>query len=65
MYFTFNIFFNNAKISKNFDVNLNQFKIKSGLSRKECQEKVGFLNKILLDGFNGIADFQMEDVFLI
>ena len=57
--------FINAKISKNFDVNLNRFKAKSGLSRKEWQEKVGFLNKILLDGFNGIADFQMEDVLLI
>ena len=31
--------FINAKISKNFDVNLNRFKTKSGLSRKEWQEK--------------------------
>ena len=31
--------FNNAKVSKNFDVNLNRFKVKSGLSRKEWQEK--------------------------
>ena len=31
--------FNNAKISKNFDVNLNRFKVESGLSRKEWQEK--------------------------
>ena len=31
--------FNNAKISKNFDPNLNRFKVKSGLSRKEWQEK--------------------------
>ena len=31
--------FINAKISKNFDVNLNRFKVKSGLSRKEWQEK--------------------------
>ena len=31
--------FVNAKISKNFDVNLNRFKAKSGLSRKEWQEK--------------------------
>ena len=31
--------FNNAKISKNFDVNLNRFKIKSGLSRKHWLEK--------------------------
>ena len=31
--------FKNAKISKNFDVNLNRFRVKSGLSRKEWQEK--------------------------
>ena len=31
--------FKNAKISKSFDVNLNYFKVKSGLSRKEWQEK--------------------------
>ena len=31
--------FKNAKISKNFDVSLNRFKVKSGLSRKEWVEK--------------------------
>ena len=31
--------FNNAKISKNFDVSQNRFKVKSGLSKKEWQEK--------------------------
>ena len=31
--------FVNAKISKNFDVSLNRFKTKSGLSKKEWQEK--------------------------
>jgi hypothetical protein len=31
--------FNNVKISKNFDVKLNRFQVKSGLSRKEWQEK--------------------------
>ncbi len=31
--------FKNAKISKNFDVDLNRFKIKSGLSRKHWVEK--------------------------
>ena len=30
--------FKKAKISKNFNVNLNRFKVKSGLSRKEWQE---------------------------
>ena len=45
LYFGINIkeypksWFKNAKISKNFDVNLNRFKVKSGLSRKEWQEK--------------------------
>ena len=57
--------FINAKISKNFDVSLNRFKVKSGLSKKNGRKKVGFLNKILWDGFNGTADFQMEDAFLI
>ena len=52
--------FINAKISKNFDVNLNRFKVKSGLSRKEWLKKGGFLKKILLDGFNGIVDIQWE-----
>ena len=31
--------FRNVKMSKNFDVNLNRFKVKSGLSRKEWLEK--------------------------
>jgi hypothetical protein len=31
--------FRNVKINKNFDVNLNRFKVKSGLSRKEWLEK--------------------------
>jgi hypothetical protein len=31
--------FVNAKISKNFDVELNRFKVKSGLSRKHWMEK--------------------------
>ena len=31
--------FKNAKISKNFDVNINRFKVKSGLSREEWLKK--------------------------
>ena len=31
--------FKNAKINKNFDVSLNRFKVKSGLSRKEWINK--------------------------
>ena len=33
------IWFKNAKISKNFDVSINRFKVKLGLSRKEWLEK--------------------------
>ena len=33
------IWFENVKISKNFDVNLNRFKIKAGLSRQHWVEK--------------------------
>ena len=33
------LWFKKAKISKNFDVNINRFKVKSGLSRKEWQKK--------------------------
>ena len=33
------LWFKNANISKIFDVNINRFKVKSGLSRKEWQEK--------------------------
>ena len=40
--------FINAKVSKKFDVNLNRFKVKSGLSRKEWQEK-GWIGFSLLD----------------
>ena len=31
--------FKNAKLSKNFDINLNRFKVKSGLSRDEWLKK--------------------------
>ena len=54
--------FINAKISKNFDVNLNRFKVKSGLSRKEWQEK-GWIFKedILLVDFSDTADILVKD----
>ena len=38
--------FKNAKLSKNFDVNINRFKVKSGLSRRIGLKKDGFLKKI-------------------
>ena len=69
-YFGFNIkeypksWFINSKISKNFDVNLNRFKVKSGLSRKEWQKKDGYLNRTRLDGFSGTVVFLRADVFL-
>ena len=39
------MWFRNAKISKTFDVNLNRFKVVSGLSREHWIEKVGFLRR--------------------
>ena len=57
--------FAKTKISKNFDVNLNRFKVQSGLSREHWIKKDGYLKKILLVGFNGTVDFQWEDVYLI
>ena len=56
------LWFKNVKISKTFDVNLNRFKIKAGLSRQHWIKKVGYLKKILWVGFNGIVDIQLEDV---
>jgi len=57
--------FNNAKISKNFDVSQIDLKLNQVYQEKNGRKKVGFLNKILWDGFNGTADFQMGDAFLI
>ena len=39
--------FKNVEISKSFDVNLNRFKIKAGLSRSIGLKKVGYLKRIL------------------
>ena len=54
--------FTKAKLSKTFDVNINLFKIKSGLSRQEWIDKGWIFKKILLVGFNGIVDLQTVDV---
>ena len=43
--------FKNAKISNNFDVSLNRFKVKSGLSRKEWIEKGWIFKKDPLGWF--------------
>ena len=50
--------FNNAKISKNFDVNLNRFKVKSGLSRKEWQEKGWIFKQDPLEWFQWYCRFS-------
>jgi hypothetical protein len=50
--------FNNAKISKNFDVDLNRFKVKSGLSRKEWQEKGWIFKQDPLGWFQWYCRFQ-------
>ena len=50
--------FNNAKISKNFDVNLNRFKLKSGLSRKEWQEKGWIFKQDPLGWFQWFCRFS-------
>jgi len=50
--------FINAKISKNFDVNLNRFKVKSGLSRKEWQEKGWIFKQDRLGWFQWYCRFS-------
>ena len=50
--------FVNAKISKNFDVNLNRFKAKSGLSRKEWQEKGWIFKQDPLGWFQWFCRFS-------
>ena len=50
--------FLNAKISKNFDVNLNRFKVKSGLSRKEWQEKGWIFKEDPLGWFQWFCRFS-------
>ena len=52
--------FNNTKISKNFDVNLNWFKVKSGLSRKEWQEKGWIFKQDPLGWFQWYCRFSNE-----
>ena len=57
--------YQNAKLSKKFDVNKNRFRVAAGLSRKDWLEKGWIFKKILLDGSNGIVDLLTVDVFLI
>ena len=51
--------FKNAKISKNFNVDLNRFKVKSGLSRKEWQEKGWIFKEDPLGWFQWYCRFSM------
>ena len=52
--------FNNAKISKNFDVNLNRFKVESGLSRKEWQEKGWIFKQDPLGWFQWYCRYSLK-----
>tara|TARA_B100000427_G_scaffold320056_1_gene319005 strand:+ start:720 stop:1175 length:456 start_codon:yes stop_codon:yes gene_type:complete len=51
--------FKKAKISKNFDVNINRFKVKSGLSRKEWLEKGWIFKEDPLGWFQWYCRFSM------
>ena len=51
--------FKNAKISKNFNVDLNRFKVKSGLSRKEWLEKGWIFTEDPLGWFQWYCRFSM------
>ena len=50
--------FKNAKISKSFDVNINYFKVKSGLSRKEWQKKGWIFKEDSLGWFQWYCRFS-------
>jgi len=51
--------FKNAKISKNFDVSINRFKVKSGLSRKEWLEKGWIFKEDSLGWFQWYCRYSM------
>ena len=51
--------FKNAKISKNFNVDLNRFKVKSGLSRQEWMEKGWIFKEDPLGWFQWYCRFSM------
>ena len=51
--------FKNAKISKIFDVSLNRFKVKSGLSRNEWKEKGWIFKEDPLGWFQWYCRFSM------
>ena len=51
--------FKNAKISKNFDVNINRFKVKSGLSREEWLKKGWIFKEDPLGWFQWYCRYSM------
>ena len=51
--------FKNAKISKNFDVSINRFKVKSGLSRKEWFDKGWIFKEDPLGWFQWYCRYSM------
>ena len=51
--------FKKAKISKNFNVDLNRFKVRSGLSRKHWREKGWIFNEDPLGWFQWYCRFSM------
>jgi len=51
--------FKNVKTSKNFNVNLNRFKVKSGLSRKHWQEKGWIFKEDPLGWFQWYCRYSM------
>ena len=51
--------FKNAKISKNFDVSINRFKVKSGLSRKEWLDKGWIFKEDPLGWFQWYCRYSM------
>ena len=55
--------FKKAKLSKSFDVNLNFFKIRSGLSLIAWRKKGWIMQKIQEAGFNGTVVFQSAGVY--
>ena len=51
--------FKNAKLSKNFDININRFKVKSGLSKKEWIQKGWIFKEDPLGWFQWYCRFSM------
>jgi len=53
-----------AKISKTFNVNLNYFQVRAGLSLKEWKKKIGLWKSVPGVGFYGIAAILSEEEYL-